>query len=362
MRATLASDTIIEQAYQWLRHQRRHWSANADVWDLRSHWHSEKRNIQQSLARGDYRFEPMTRVTKANGEVIHLWSARDALVLKALTIVLTPHLPIAKSCTHVKGHGGAKAAVRAVRDQLPHHAFVMRTDVRGYYESIDHHRMLALLADYVQDRSILNLLCQAMRRTVTWGGLYWDIERGLSRGCPLSPLLGAFFLHQLDAAMATPGLFYVRFMDDILVLAPTRWKLKRAVKRVNQRLTSLDLAKHPDKTFIGRIEKGFDFLGYHFSRAGLTVASATVHKFIDQAARLYEQEQGDPDGPPVLGRYVMRWLGWAHGGLVGQPNKPAPNGTMMALTLCPAALRYATCGAPPEGWPVQLGHGAHIDC
>ena len=33
----------------------------------------------------------------------------------------------------------------------------------------------------------------------------------------------------------------------------------------------LNLEKHPDKTFIGRIERGFDFLGYHFSRAGLTV-------------------------------------------------------------------------------------------
>ena len=87
-------------------------------------------------------------------------------MLKALTLVLPGQLPIAKSCTHIKGHGGAKAAVRSVRDHLPQHAFVMRTDVQGYYEHIDHHRMLALLAEHIKDRSILNLLCQAMRRTV----------------------------------------------------------------------------------------------------------------------------------------------------------------------------------------------------
>ena len=49
---------------------------------------------------------------------------------------------------------------------------------------------------------------------------------------------------------------------------PTHWQLCRAVKMVNQTLGALSLEKHPDKTFIGKIEPGFDFLGYHFSPAG----------------------------------------------------------------------------------------------
>ena len=49
-------------------------------------------------------------------------------------------------------------------------------------------------------------------------------------------------------------------------------------------LEMLGLEKHPDKTFIGRIERGFDFLGYHFSRAGLTVAAKTIANFIEKAA------------------------------------------------------------------------------
>ncbi len=114
-----------------------------------------------------------------------------------------------------------------------------------------------------------------MRRTAERGGTFWDHERGISLGCPLSPLMGAFFLDELDRRMERTGLFYVRFMDDFVVLAPTRWKLRRAVKAVNEVLGSLRLEKHPDKTFIGRIEKGFDFLGFHFSRDGLTVAHET---------------------------------------------------------------------------------------
>jgi hypothetical protein len=46
-------------------------------------------------------------------------------------------------------------------------------------------------------------------------------------------LIGGFFLNALDAAAAKLRLFYVRFMDDILILAPTRWRLRGAVKVVN---------------------------------------------------------------------------------------------------------------------------------
>jgi hypothetical protein len=69
-------------------------------------------------------------------------------------------------------------------------------------------------------------------------------------------------------------------MDDVLVLAPTRWTLRCGVKVINAVLASLRLEKHPDKTFIGKIERGFDFLGYQFSRHGPRVAKATIRKFV----------------------------------------------------------------------------------
>ncbi len=45
--------------------------------------------------------------------------------------------------------------------------------------------------------------------------------------------LGALYLKALDDRMAETGLFYARFMDDWVILAPTRWKLRRAIKAVN---------------------------------------------------------------------------------------------------------------------------------
>ncbi len=50
-----------------------------------------------------------------------------------------------------------------------------------------------------------------------------------------------------------------------MVLAPSRWKLRWAVNAVNEMLRGLRLENRPDKTFISRIERGFDFLGYDFS-------------------------------------------------------------------------------------------------
>ncbi len=89
-----------------------------DVWDCRRDWPDEKARLQSDLSAGDFRFGLLDRITKADGEEIALWSARDALVLKALAMVLARHLPVSRSCTHVKGHGGAKAAVRQVMAKL----------------------------------------------------------------------------------------------------------------------------------------------------------------------------------------------------------------------------------------------------
>ncbi len=107
-------------------------------------------------------------------------------------------------------------------------------------------------------------------------------------------------------------------MDDILVPSSTRWKLRWAVKVVNEVLGSLRMEKHPDKTFIGRIERGFDFLGYHFGPEGITVAKKTIENFVARGIRLYEQEPGEASASARLGSYVRRWVGWAGAGL-GSP-------------------------------------------
>jgi RNA-directed DNA polymerase len=79
------------------------------------------------------------------------------LVLKAMSIVLGAMLPVWPCCTHVKGHGGAKSAVRQFQAGLATNRFVLRTDVKSYYASIDHALLMDRLARFVHDRTMLNL-------------------------------------------------------------------------------------------------------------------------------------------------------------------------------------------------------------
>jgi len=132
-------------------------------------------------------------------------------------------------------------------------------------------------------------------------------------GCPLSPLMGALFLKPLDDRMAALGCFYLRYMDDWVILAPTRWKLRKAIKAVNEEMAALQVVKHPDKTFIGRVARGFEFLGYWFSSSGLRVARKTVDRMMAKVAQLYEL--GASNGR--IGDYHRRWVGWVRGGVFG---------------------------------------------
>ena len=98
-----------------------------------------------------------------------LWSSRDALVLKCLALVLGRCLPLSDRCFHIKGTGtrkrGGKAAIRQVWHQLATNRFVLKTDVKSYYASIGHALLLDLLAKYVQDQRLLNLVKDYLHRT-----------------------------------------------------------------------------------------------------------------------------------------------------------------------------------------------------
>ena len=308
----IASTDVLQQAYAWLCDRRKKYSHNNDVWDLRWRWHDLRPLVQAQLRAGDYRFAPLRRVY-LRYETLEVWSARDALVLKALALVLTAHwLPhLSPHWYHLQGRDGAKAAVRFVASRVDQYLFVFRTDVRKYYASIDHDLLLAQLQARVHDARVLELVRQYLRRTVYDGGRYEDVQQGIPLGCPLSPLIGAVFLDGLDQRMAALRLTYARFMDDWVVLAPSRSRLRTAVRQVNQILAELHLRQHPDKTFIGRVSRGFDFLGYAFTPAGLFVAPQALARFRERLRRLYEQGAG----PTGIGAYVRRWLCWLTAGL-----------------------------------------------
>ena len=174
----IASDAVIDEAYAWLCDRRRDYSPHDDVWTLRERWADVKPRLQRSLLRGEYRCDVTRRAHTAEG-VIEIWSAADALVLKATALVLQKELApvLSPSCFHLAGHGGLKGAVRAVDAARRDQTFVFRTDVHGYYASLDHGILYRQVREHVTDRRVLKLVWSYLRHMVCDGGEYEAVNR-----------------------------------------------------------------------------------------------------------------------------------------------------------------------------------------
>ncbi len=142
-KALSISPAQLEQAFIDVSRQRRYFPADADIWDLRRHWPTRKIGLLAEIRCGDYRFAPQHRLCKKNGQIVHLWAAEDAVVIKLLSVLLQDKLTVSPSCVHVKGHGGLKRAVTQIQAKLGKYRFVCKTDVKGYYQAIDQPLQLA---------------------------------------------------------------------------------------------------------------------------------------------------------------------------------------------------------------------------
>ncbi len=239
--------------------------------------------------------------------------ARCAATRARLAAHLAAHIP--RSCTHLKGNGSVKGAIRTLLRRLPDAAFVARFDIAAYYTSMRHDVLLDLLAATgarAEDVAVV-------RDYVTLPDTR-NTGRGMVASGGLSPLLGGLYLAPLDHAMdrlkARGQLVqYVRYMDDVVLLAKSRWQLRRAIAALHAVLRPLHLRLHRVKRFIGRASRGFDFLGYRLHPGRLLRPSQeSLRRLRMRARRLYERE-GDL---VALRRYVQRWWCWLHGGLWGR--------------------------------------------
>jgi RNA-directed DNA polymerase len=226
---------------------------------------------------------------------------------------LKEHIP--RSCTHLKGNGSVKGAIRTLLRDLSHAPFVARFDIASYYRSMRHDVLLSQLRATGARVEDVAVVCD-----------YVTLPDTRHSGCGmvasggLSPLLGGLYLAPLDHAMdrlkARGQLVqYVRYMDDVVLLAKSRWQLRRAIAALHAVLRPLHLRLHRVKRFIGRTSTGFDFLGYqlHPGRK-LRPSKESLRRLRTRARRLYERE-GDVFR---LRQYVQRWWGWLHGGLWGR--------------------------------------------
>jgi hypothetical protein len=282
----------LDEAYDWLCDIRKDYSPNSDVWNLRRNWEHLKYSLLNQLNTGTYEFGLIDRY-EYDDAIISLWNSQDMIALKLITQALyqriSPYLP--KSCYHVKGHGGLKKAVVHTYEVLPQYKYVMRTDIKGYYDSINFNVVFTIIESYVKHPVLLKLLRKACHRTETTGGHFYEYHhKGMPKGSPLSPLMGAIALMPFDQAMEQKqDIFYVRYMDDWLVLTKTKTALRKIIKLTHHFMNVLHFQLHPMKTFIGKICQGFNFLAYYMDHQKILPSKETIRRFFERATVLYEQ-------------------------------------------------------------------------
>ena len=313
----IAGATQLQHAYRWLRKKRIHSHHNNVFWSISRSWSDTKQRLRQRLQAGDYTLSPVQQITLNDGNTVSQWGPEDAIVLKAMANLLTPYLHQRLNlshATHLKGNGGLKQAVTTTHALTKQYrnGFVIKTDIANYYASIQHHILYAQLYRAIKDVKVCRLLWQVMNRVNVSNGHHRLIRgKSITRGCPLSPLLAAIYLLPLDDLMRQQKVRIVRYMDDFVIFTKTRHHCRRTLKALYQVLKPLGLTLAATKTFIGRVSKGFDFLGYRITPRGLTCADITIWRMQQRYGRLYEQGAS----ATRLDVYVKHWIRWVHAGI-----------------------------------------------
>jgi RNA-directed DNA polymerase len=171
-----------------------------------------------------------------------------------------------------------KDAMRKVwREIQSGRKWIVDADLKDFFGSIDHEKLLTLVAQHIADGRVLRLI-RAMLKAESYGqGRLFPTERGTPQGGVVSPLLSNILLTPFDREMRRKGYQLTRWADDWVITCESAAEARAAVAAARKILDQLGVQLHPDKTRIVHVQHGFEFLGYKVKLGqGLRLSPAKI--------------------------------------------------------------------------------------
>ena len=258
--------------------------------------------LSDQLKTGTYRPQAVRRVNipkPGSNETrpLGIPTVRDRTVQAAVVNVIEPifECDFAEQSYGFRPGRGCKDALRRV-DQLikAGYVHVVDADLKSYFDTISHDRMMSRLEEKIADGSVLSLIQLFLKANIMDSGQEWTPTAGAPQGAVLSPLLSNIYLDPLDHLMAKAGFEMVRYADDFVILCRTAEDAQRALELVRTWVTENELTLHPTKTkIVDSRTDGFSFLGYTFLGYDRVPRDKSLKKLKDALRQKTRRTSGD---------------------------------------------------------------------
>ena len=136
--------------------------------------------------------------------------------------------------------------------------WIVDADLKDFFGSVDHEKLLTLLAQQIADGRVLRLI-EAMLKAGSYGkGQLFPSERGTPQGGVVSPLLSNILLTPFDREMRRKGYQLTRYADDWVITCNSAAEARAALAVATRVLEQLGVRLNSQKTRIVHVRRGFD--------------------------------------------------------------------------------------------------------